>query len=1455
MQQTPLPSVLDISCQKQINDTLFRAAEYAIVLASPAILAWSIILQTLRGQVGSGQADLMSDDEPSLVEDGSPILSRQVSRTLAAPREFTLAIRNVMNTRIEEDPIQYLAKSAVNVCQVFGIMAQLSQVLHREFSTGQEVALALQGRLALFELVQQGVLVVDYSNELLDVVHSLLDIKAFPGRSTIDVEALHDSLIEFFINDDNLLMPGVFLQAQSRYPYEIKPFLRLCKSLSSSGDANRPQFTDSLSTLSQFTQIMPRDFTAYELVREDENANSIRLTENLYLFKDKRAQYPSRGASNQVTALTLAGPGSEFYIPRGTVGVVISESKPFVVIWDFRHSGLQYLATLLSTSLPNAKRTEATLQRPLDKDVQADIIGLMATQISTTFHSHLGQSQQERIESSRRILEEASDGLGRNEDIISTVAEIFEGELLQQSRSSKEDTTELLVACTQFLKAVLEIMPGRVWPVISRCELLDVEGSGGRLSAIVASIEIVVGRYDFLYSSLDLFEALVTDTLAHALERRGSGSPRTGRFTSGVHSSAGLTDRMLSKILESFVKMYLDVFQSSGNWKFVESTQRDAITIILLRSFSRILTAVFGFDDSQPPESKITSTLAPAAGLIRNAFLADSASASQTLKCLLRTCAGGADLSAAAVLTRQASLQLLTNLLRISILSKTTSPAFYEPVLKAMPVFARMYTSCQPLRLDLCSMLTELALYLSTITGEPPSLLGCLSPSSATDFVEVIQDMAMPLQDTKLECSVWRFLETVVSTKQQWLATFVLVGGTPRTILQTKKAGLIAKNVKPLFRVALDELASTGTLQNSRAIARLQFVAAAQNYWSWTTHTIAKETKFIKRLVAHVSDLESDETTDAEMSDDSQYVHAISIIAQILAMYLHNSRLVGSVVDPRSIGVRLIAYYRTHAVAVPSYSSSLHGHLQKNFEKTFAGCSLRSFKRVLKQSHFGPDYFYDLDFAKDMLSFHGSWSGSRGNGFHDEFVRANRNLSLVEAQILQFKGWKCLATELSANMAGDKALHAQMVGVVERCLKSNTASALSEKIFRHLLLSRADLALIIIQRLVADKADVKGMKTILPVIWTTIRGCGQNFDLAFVGDSTPYYRTLLKIMLLAMQPFAYTKATSTPETNLSSSMRDGLSDISAIILEAVTNVISKGFHSLATTLHESPKDVHPSDLGLLIALLQTILRLDGVHLLHPQIALRLCDANAGRHATALFSWSDQFTAEDDDPVFGELSISFLVDLSSIQPMAEFLAVEGVLSQLSTANIMRNYRHGRGVGSLDAPQRLHVIWSRGVLPLCLNLLTAIGESFAVEVAAFLNGFEPQLRRSEGCLDTKAAPSRHDASAGRLTLNAATELHTLALLSVILDRFRLAPAASAIGEIAPLAWDGAAVKADLESWLNGRRMSLKDRIVATTEQEVQMARSSPRAKESAADNRLEEKVLAELTGALACLSGGV
>lgn len=363
----------------------------------------------------------------------------------------------------------------------------------------------------------------------------------------------------------------------------------------------------------------------------------------------------------------------------------------------------------------------------------------------------------------------------------------------------------------------------------------------------------------------------------------------------------------------------------------------------------------------------------------------------------------------------------------------------------------------------------------------------------------------------------------------------------------------------------------------------------------------------------------------------------------------------------------------------------------------------------------------------------------------------------------------------------------------------------------------------------------------------------SSYEDALINDDTEHYRSLLNVLFLALQFHVDTPSRMASEAvNKKAEVSSDLPHVT----EIVKTVVGQGFKSLTTYLHEQPHKCTPKDFAIVTAILQTCLKVKNVDRIFEHMSFHIENNDAARYAITLFSWSDQL-AIDGDPVYGELSLSFLVKLSTLPSLAEYLAVEAVLMQLSTCRLTDILRQQpKGFGPFDPVPRLYSMWTTGILPLCMNLVYHVIRT-GPEVAAFLNQFENQLSRAAGSF---AATSRLSIGAGpamsqRITLSMASEAYSLSLISLILDRLREAGPSAGVDphSVQELKWDKSQIKEDIEGLLERKSTALRARIVATSDKEAEMARQKPVSEISGATNRLEEKIVGQLNAALACLGG--
>lgn len=355
----------------------------------------------------------------------------------------------------------------------------------------------------------------------------------------------------------------------------------------------------------------------------------------------------------------------------------------------------------------------------------------------------------------------------------------------------------------------------------------------------------------------------------------------------------------------------------------------------------------------------------------------------------------------------------------------------------------------------------------------------------------------------------------------------------------------------------------------------------------------------------------------------------------------------------------------------------------------------------------------------------------------------------------------------------------------------------------------------------------------------------NNEILRLGEEEIPYYRSLLKILFISIRAHTPDDAKLESSANLNASVR--ISQSAAIIptiLDIIKYVVSIGFREFATAIHDNVAESSPDDIALITGILQSCLRVPGIDLCYAQIVSIIAANGTARVATTFFSWSDSL-AINGDPIYGELSILFLLELSSVPLMAEQLALDGILGHIASANITSYLRRGNVSPFADGAglQRCFSIWQRGILPLLLNLLDAVQASIAGEVATFLNQFAPLLEQSTKAFEAPASSrTATTIKENYICLSMCSEVHSLALITHILSTFRN----NAIGsmDIPEVKWDAASAAESVEFWL-GSRAVLRDRIVPMGARDGELAKKKQGLAHGTM-NGLEERVVVELTG---------
>ena len=443
----------------------------------------------------------------------------------------------------------------------------------------------------------------------------------------------------------------------------------------------------------------------------------------------------------------------------------------------------------------------------------------------------------------------------------------------------------------------------------------------------------------------------------------------------------------------------------------------------------------------------------------------------------------------------------------------------------------------------------------------------------------------------------------------------------------------------------------------------------------------------------------------------------------------------------------------------------------------------------------------------------------------------------------------------------------QMLQVAEQCLESNQRAQPPENIFVVLAHSRANLALTLLQRLADCSLLPKDIKKLVSVVSATINGVEDPFGKAQIS----YFRTLLKILFVTLRGTKHS-ANAAPQKTTA----EHPAAVTQLVLTILDRVVARSFRTLAALVHEPDAATTPEDLALITAILQACLSVPGIEQCQVQVLNIMSSHDILQVATSLFSWADRLTNKGD-PIYGELALLLLLELSALPALAEQLACDGLLGHLTSANLSGFMRRANVSPLSDnaGAARCYAIWAKGILPLLLNVLGALGPTIAPEVAFVLNQFPNLLQASVERLEAPglnrtttttgaASSSRRGGGGGGdpphfITLVAISEIHSLALLTRVLAAMRVNNSRD-IPEV--VGWDAGTVLENVEFWLASRKV-LRERLLPLGAREMEWRGLRPTTTTAGGEgvgggggceNRLEEKAVGLLEGVRDVLAAG-
>lgn len=1460
----PTEYFLDADTVGEIHEILLQSANVGNIYAGPAVLAWALILNDIL-QLAATAKELREGHHVQRAIEGVATRDARTGRRLSGNAPFLqqsvfedVKDKILLTSSPIDDPAKFLLDGALDRCRVFDYVVALP---------AQQDTFLPGSVLAAFELqiLQETVAVaLQPLGYTADLLASQLAILSAP--SSDDTSALIYDPNGVFLENE-FLVRGFFDVAAARFPYEALPFLRFCKSLAQADifdEDGTPYVAYRLKNLTSFTQAASRGFASYSTIREDENANLVSLERSVSMFDSA----PRTATSNSVQRAD----GGLDVIPAHTVGEVISESAPPVVRWQHQYSGLALLGAWLDLHCMGLLSGSISAFEAAD-DVVAEAIQVLTSLLSTTLaHAAAGGTEDEGHQQCAVVLDEASSRFETGTDVVTCVFDILEQELQTfRRRSGPSFKCSILNACLDFTKVLSKVRPHQVLRHLFQSSLLSLHGSTGLILGIVSAIEIPRQEFSFLERCAEVYKTVITLALQAWDDVNVPGRKDRSRVTrfAGGHSAKHLQETGLL----AFSEVMFAAFQEIPNWTFRSHDQHIRLSGTLAEAFCTVLRLAFDLGEEYGSGTKTTMVYLASANMLATAFRQSDPEATPTKPilwlfadiCTQKTLQPTLDEECSQNL--HAVVTLAGLLIRHGQLQKEPMSSFDVHLFNATPLLVRLPLRLSSARAPCLQLLEDVMRKVDQ--DRPSSLLGLLGATSSIAFLNVLKHLEQSWTAGDRREIVWKLSSSILQHSQQWLAIVLLTGSTPNTSKKRKSKGPPSHSVrgKPFLQTAVDSLSNIDRLPQTAAIAMLGFVIQAHQNCPWATSDLHTRRDFFPALISYVDKFPADGGDEVKRA---RHYSIAALVTELSTIHLHHAKA-GRELAAITPFTPLLRWLTAHAVDVSSYNSSLHANLRRNFAAKYSGLSVMDLKRTgLTDRHYGDGFYYDIEYANRLMAHDAHWSSDRSGrqSFAAEFRRANTNLSLVDAELTLLQSFRDFCTDHCAFFVRDREVQKAVAHVISHCLRANTRVYPSERIFEALFQTRADLSMVLISQLVETNAKGSDFASLLHAAWDSARFRNGSYDMAIAHNDLLYWRSVLSILLMAMHFHINRKLKPIAPGSIPGAAIVQIDPSNATFLEIATVVVADGFKSIVAALLdqkkiEAPADrapadalvVGPKDLSLVLTIFQTLLRLQALPQFAAELSTRLCSSGVVPSCLVLYSWSHLLITSDTghEPVYADLCLRYLVSLSSLAPAAEELAIEGVLSRILTSKVTQILQSvPGGVWHLDKRPRcalLYHTWATGILPLCLNLLHAVGGAIAGEVASFLNQFPNQLNRASSAF--MARPLGNSEDSGLLTFTLASEAATLALISYILNCFRGAGASAAVDPTAipPLAgYDEhrAALVDDIRDVIQQKDTIRQSTIVATDSRELKWQRSKD-------GDILDKKIVQQLRQALLCLPG--
>lgn len=896
-------------------------------------------------------------------------------------------------------------------------------------------------------------------------------------------------------------------------------------------------------------------------------------------------------------------------------------------------------------------------------------------------------------------------------DVLDVISRILDQALALKQTKTVSDIFLLFEALTN------NGFSHRVWSYLYRSSLFSSKQTSGLVTDILGKAEIPLGDFKPTVALFQLGLSLLSDSL---------------------RSDKRVSTKLKSHVLNHFVLHGIRIFEHFITWNFKHSYQRFKLGYLIATLFNKILLVHNGVLQFEYNYSKMNEVLDSAFESLTGIFLIQHVEDLRTMSFVLHTLyssnvsyssLSATDLTGGWIKKWQlSSFELCTNLIKVRSSVAPNKPSTLESTFyKNAKGLINIYIFDESLRKPVLVFLKQL-IAANWGKGKQPSLLTHLGQTHTQLILQALHnDMSNGFSDDELLIHLYDLFSAIMKNNQEGLSIVLITGKSCVNSIES------IKDEDPrfsLFEVLKKSLINYADYPSMVLLHILDSLASLLTTWNGGL-VKSNDTAFINKVAEMALDVEIAKGCSQieQIYNYKLKAKIVDILSLALSAYHGKNKKCEDLVNAKLNDEKLITDLAS-VFKVAEFDYKVKAEVRRKFDARFnKKYSLDQFvvNAPYKPNDFEVDLPYDFKLLDHLLKPDEAWAGLKR-----EIVKVNMSELLTNSQISLANSYSgMITTYCNLNPLVVNSKYLEFARELLQFTVEEQALAKSTGVFKKLIVQRINLAFLVCFTVSKDVNNVRkmGRTTILSLITSTSQLLDSE-SLNLIEELTTlditYSNSLLKILLLSLRM-------------IKCEDEEILVENSTTFVDIWTNVICKGVNIIFSSIrnraisipsHEYGNDKlvlkQIDDAKLIFQLMEKFLSLNFSDNVQADIARVVVESNMFSSIVNLYGISHQIRVNDDN-VFGDLALLFILEMSKNRVIAEKFVSRGVFQILNESTVSAMIQRGRITPYANDVRvvRLHQLWVERILPIMLTLVGHFQEAILFDICKFALTFKDQI----------------------------------------------------------------------------------------------------------------------------------